>query len=325
MSFQGFQSSHTDCPSGAKIFAYHRLTSVPQQNAATKPVIVLLHGYPQNSLMYKKFVDEIPSNWDVIVPDLPGYGLSSKPIRPEDNSLAHSKREWAKDVVHLVDALVSPSVPIIAFGHDRGGRVAYRLSLDFPKRVAGAAVLDIVPGIYVWDAMRLEKGHVETKRSHHWIFLSSPRPLPETMIGSNPEFYFNFTMSSWTGGKKPEDVPEWVKDSIAPFLDPATGKDKIAAACEDYRAGASLDIQDDIKSSINPQEQPKEVFQCPMLVMYSSHLQRRFNVEQVWTSISKPGTVTSIQIGDETTGHFLINEKQEETGQRFREWLAQFQ
>ena len=128
--------------------------------------------------------------------------------------------------------------------------------MAFPDRIAGAAVLDIVPGIYVWDAMRLEKGHVETRRSHHWvtfkfsviissaytqlflskIFLSSPRPLPETMIGSNPEFYFNFTMSSWTGGKKPVDAPEWVKDSIAPFLDPATGKDKIAAACEDVSA-----------------------------------------------------------------------------------------
>lgn len=275
--------------------------------------------------MYKKFVDEIRLNWTVIVPDLPGYGKSSKPIHPEDNSLAHSKREWGKDVIHLIDTLLSPNVPIIAFGHDRGGRVAYRLALDFPERVVGAAVLDIIPGIYVWDAMRLEKEHVETKRSHHWIFLSSPRPLPETMIGSNPGFYFSFTMSGWTGGKKPADMPEWVQDSIAPFLDSATGIDKIAAACEDYRAGASHDIDDDKSSSINPLEQAKEVFQCSLLVMYSSHLRRRFDVDQIWTSISKPGLVTSVQIGDETTGHFLVNEKQEETGECLRKWLAQFQ
>jgi len=324
MSFQGFQTAYAECPSGAKVYAYHKL--VPQQNASSVlPVIVLLHGYPQNSLMYKTFVDVIPSNWSVIVPDLPGYGLSSKPILPEDNSLAHSKREWAKDIIHLVDTLLSPTTPIITFGHDRGGRVAYRLALDFPARIVGAAVLDIVPGIYVWDAMRLEKDHIETKRSHHWIFLSSPRPLPETMIGSNPEFYFNFTMSGWTGGKKPEDAPEWVRDSIAPFLDPVSGKDKIAAACEDYRAGATHDIQDDIKSSINPLEETKAVFQCPLLVMYSSHLRRRFDVDRIWTSISKPGVVTSVQIGDEKTGHFLINEKSAETGQRLREWLTQFQ
>ena len=101
------------------------------------------------------------------------YGNSTKPIDPSSGSLAHSKREWAKDIVATVDALFGSDRKLIPYGHDRGGRVAYRLALDFPGRVAGAAVLDIVPGVYVWDAMRLDNNlHAETKKSHHWVRLA---------------------------------------------------------------------------------------------------------------------------------------------------------
>lgn len=97
------------------------------------------------------------------------YGNSTKPIDPADNSRGHSKREWAKDIVHVVDTLFSTEQTFIAYGHDRGARISYRLALDFPSRVVGAGFLDIVPIVYMWDAMRLERGHAETKKSHHWV------------------------------------------------------------------------------------------------------------------------------------------------------------
>ena len=101
------------------------------------------------------------------------YGNSTKPFDPTAGSVAHSKRELAKDIVATVDALFGADKKLIPYGHDRGGRVAYRLSLDFPGRVAGTAVLDIVPGVFVWEGMRLDNNfHAETKKSHHWVRLS---------------------------------------------------------------------------------------------------------------------------------------------------------
>lgn len=101
------------------------------------------------------------------------YGNSTKPIDPSSGSIGHSKREWGKDIVSVVDTLFGADSKLIPYGHDRGGRVAYRLAFDFPDRVVGAAMLDIVPGIYVWDTMRLENNqHAETRKMHHWV---SPR------------------------------------------------------------------------------------------------------------------------------------------------------
>jgi len=256
------------------------------------------------------------------------YANSTKPILAEDNSLAFSKREWAKDIMHVVDSLCDKTTRIVAYGHDRGARLAYRLALDFPDRVVGAAMLDIVPTSYVWDAMRLEKGHLETKGSHHWIFLSSPSPLPETMIASNPEFYYYYTINGWTGSKMKDGSHDWVKDSIAPYLDAEKGKERIAAACEDYRAGATHDIDDDFASSINPLLQgefiSRQAFSCPLLVLSSYHLRRRFDVDAIWLALGKPGMVESYQIGNESTGHFVVNEAQVETGRRTRGWLAAY-
>ena len=95
------------------------------------------------------------------------HGRSTKPV--SEDSRGHSKREMAKDIIHCVNTIFGCDRQIIAFGHDRGARVSYRLALDEPTRVVGAALLDIVPTAFVWGAMRIEKDHAETKRSHHWV------------------------------------------------------------------------------------------------------------------------------------------------------------
>ncbi|KAL5532825.1 hypothetical protein ACEPAF_4599 [Sanghuangporus sanghuang] len=325
-SFKEYESTHTDCPSGARIFSYHKEY---QETDSSLPVLVLLHGYPQNNLLFKDFVDEIPKKWRVLVPDLPGYGNSTKPVSP--NSRAHSKREWAKDIIHVVDALFGAGTPIIAFGHDRGARVAYRLALDYGvERVRGAACLDIVPTINVWDAMRLERDHLETRHSHHWITLSAPRPLPETMISADRQrFYYEYMITSWAGPGMKDPSLEWIQDSVNPYLDSKRGYDRTAAACEDYRAGATHDVDDDKISGINPLTRPATgappVFHCPLLILYSHHLGRRFDVGGIWRNLSHPDKVTVHQVGDETTGHFIVNERQAETGELLRDWLDTLQ
>lgn len=161
--------------------------------------------------------------------------------------------------MHCVNSLFDSTTSVIAFGHDRGGRVSYRLALDMPNRVAGAALLDIVPTSYVWDAMRIENDHLETKRSHHWvsqqsillsnsrksfqITLAAPRPLPEETIAANPRFYFEYTFASWYKKDSNVESLEWVQDGITPFIDPRTGKDHIAAVCEDVSDLSNIEIE----------------------------------------------------------------------------------
>lgn len=69
-----------------------------------------------------------------------------------------------------MNTLCSPQVQVIAYGHDRGARLAYRMATDFPGRVVGLAVLDIVPTCQVWHRMRMsEDNHAETMVSQHWV------------------------------------------------------------------------------------------------------------------------------------------------------------
>ncbi|KAG9127642.1 hypothetical protein FRC07_011386, partial [Ceratobasidium sp. 392] len=212
--------------------------------------------------MWKEFVKGLPDDFSILIPDLPGYGGSTKAPSADNSSRAHSKREWAQDIIEAARQIHDPQdLKLIAFGHDRGARLAYRMTLDAPGIVIGLAVLDIVPTPFVWARMNLAEGrHDETRKSHHWVFLASPAPLPETLISSQSEFYYTHTINSWTGAsaraaQKDANVTllEWQKDSIAPFLtNDSDAYHRIVAACEDYRAGSTVDIEDDLASGIDP-------------------------------------------------------------------------
>jgi haloacetate dehalogenase len=115
--------------------------------------------------------DQFAQDAHCIYSNRTSYGASTKEPSPSGDSLAHSKREWAKDIIEALDTTHGTASPpkVIPYGHDRGGRLAYRLALDFPERVVGAGVLDIVPTSFVWGAMRLENEHRETRSSWHWV------------------------------------------------------------------------------------------------------------------------------------------------------------
>ena len=78
-------------------------------------------------------------------------------------------------------------------GHDRGGRVAYRLALDHPEAVRALIPIDIVPTAEVWRRTKAERAI----KSYHWAFLAQPHPLPETLIGKEPVYYLEHTLKSW--------------------------------------------------------------------------------------------------------------------------------
>jgi haloacetate dehalogenase len=144
-----------------------------------RPVLLLLHGFPQTHVMWHRVAQRLQQDFYLVMPDLRGYGDSSKAPGLPDHS-NYSKRALAQDMVALMDALGVPQFGVC--GHDRGGRVAHRLALDHPTRVQRLCVIDIAPTLDMYAATDFEFA----KAYYHWFHLIQPQPLPENMIGGNP-------------------------------------------------------------------------------------------------------------------------------------------
>ena len=113
------------------------------------PPLVLLHGYPQTRFIYHKVADElVEQGFTVIVPDLRGYGRSSKP-KGSESHVEYSKREMASDIVQVAKHFGYEQFGLVA--HDRGARVAHRLCLDHPQAVRKLIILDICPTLFMYE------------------------------------------------------------------------------------------------------------------------------------------------------------------------------
>ncbi len=199
------------------------------------PALLLIHGYPQTHAMWHRIAPYLAREFTVVMPDLRGYGDSSCPANDPDN-FTYSKRAMAQDMVQVMEH-VGHTVFAVA-GHDRGGRVAYRLALDSPERVERLVVLDIVPTHAMWHNFTVDLA----MKTYHWLFLAQPEPLPEMLIGKAPVEFQNYTLASWTGTRDLSAFsPEALKSYNAYFSRP----EHIAATCHDYRAGQTYDLDAD--------------------------------------------------------------------------------
>jgi haloacetate dehalogenase len=112
------------------------------------------------------------------------------------------------------------------------------LALDRPGRLDKLAVLDIVPTWAMWHRMDVRMA----MRAWHWSFLALPAPFPETMIGKDPIFFFNWRAAA---GTKIKNISAFDARALAHyhafFNDPL----RIHAICEDYRAGRTTDLAHD--------------------------------------------------------------------------------
>jgi haloacetate dehalogenase len=220
VSFNGFEAQEFSLGE-ASIFA---------RVGGSGPPLLLLHGYPQSHLMWARVAPALTARFTVVVPDLRGYGRSSSP--PSHNGERYSKRVMARDMVALMATLGHQRFAVA--GHDRGGRVAYRLALDHPDVVTKIATLDIVPTGEMWAGMDAARA----MSVYHWMFLAQPEPLPETLISGAPDFYVDHKLASWSGDKSLRAfAPDALDAYRAAFRDPA----RVHATCEDYRAGATID------------------------------------------------------------------------------------
>jgi haloacetate dehalogenase len=195
------------------------------RHGGSGPPLLLLHGHPQTHAMWHAVAPRLASEFTVVALDLRGYGDSSKPPTTDDHE-PYSKRAMARDALAVMRHLGFARFAVA--GHDRGGRVAYRLALDHPASVSRLAVLDILP-----TGEHLRRADARFALGYwHWFFLAQPYPLPERLIGADPEWFLLHRP-----GRKPVFAPAAQAEYLRCYRDPAT----LHAMCEDYRAGATYD------------------------------------------------------------------------------------
>src|SRR6476646_3882624 len=134
--------------------------------------------------MWHAAADLLVERFTVVAADLPGYGASFRPTPAPDHA-PHSKRALAADLVQLMRALGHRTWAVA--GHDRGGRIAYRMALDHPECLTAAAAFDVVPTGEVWARADAQLALLYW----HWAFLAQPAPLPEQLIAGNPGAFFD--------------------------------------------------------------------------------------------------------------------------------------
>ena len=208
-------------------------TTIFVRRAGAGPPVLLLHGFPQTHLMWRGVAPRLARHFTVVCADLRGYGRSGCPPSAPDH-LPYAKRAMASDMVIVMERLGFPRFSVA--GHDRGGRVAYRLALDHPGRVDRLAVLDVVPTETVW-----QRADARFALEYWpWSLLAQPEPLPERMVAATPEAIVDDALGGW-GSPATVFPPEARAAYVQALQDPA----HVHAICEEYRAAATVDREHD--------------------------------------------------------------------------------
>lgn len=258
-----------ELPAEDRFFPGFRLLDVATSGARIRvriggegPPLLLLHGYPQTHIMWRRIAPALARRFTLICPDLRGYGDSQKPATAADHS-PYAKRAMAQDMAEVMSALGHERFCVGS--HDRGARVGHRLALDHAGRVLKLATLDIAPT----REMYRDTTDAFARAYWHWFFLIQPAPMPEKMIGADPEFYWSSRRASDMRLFEPEALAEYLRC----FCDPAM----IHASCEDYRAAATIDIAHDDADGGRKVE-------CPMLALWGERgaVGKCFDVLGLW-------------------------------------------
>ena len=271
---------------------------------APKPALLLLHGFPQSHVMWHRVAQQLEHDYFLVLPDLRGYGDSSKTPGLPDHS-NYSKRNMAHDMALSMDALGINDFYLC--GHDRGGRVAHRLALDYPARVKKLCVIDIAPTLDMYEGNTLSAPYMDFARAYyHWFAMLQPAPLPEIMMGANhPETaiaYLHAKLGGWGSAGLGYIEPQ----ALAEYERCFCNAQALHSACEDYRASAGIDLQHDRISRECGQK-----IACDTLVLWGARgvVQRLFDPMALWRA--QCSAVVSGQAM--AAGHFIPEELPAET------------
>ena len=256
------------------------------------PPVLLLHGFPQTRALWARVAPRISDRFTVVTADLRGYGASSKPKATPDLS-NYGFRAMAGDMLALMSALGFERFHLV--GHDRGARVSHRLALDAPRAVASLTLMDIVPTLHL-----LEHFGLPVARAYwHWTFLAQPAPVPERMIGYDPDGFFETCLAGWGGAGLSAFDADALAAYRAAWRDPAV----VAGMCNDYRAALEVDRAHDTA------DLGRRVG-CPALVLYGAEgvMTRLYDVPATWADRLSDMRAKAIP-----GGHFFIDEAPQAT------------
>jgi haloacetate dehalogenase len=228
-------------------------TRIFVRRAGGGPPVLLLHGFPQTHLMWRGIAPLLAHDFTVVCADLRGYGRSGCPPSAPDHA-PYAKRAMANDMVVVMERLGFPRFCVA--GHDRGGRVAYRLALDHPSRIRRLAVLDIMPTSLVWDRADARFALAYWP----WSLLAQPEPLPERILAAAADAIVDNALGGW--GSPPAVFSPEVR---AAYTEALRNPENIHAICEEYRAAAGLDREHDAADI-----EARRRIACPLLVMWST-------------------------------------------------------
>jgi haloacetate dehalogenase len=270
--------------------------------AGSGPAVLLLHGYPQTHLIWRHLAPGLARRFSIVAPDLKGYGDSDAPP-PAPDSANYSKRAVAAELLALMRALGHERFAVV--GHDRGARVAYRMALDHPERVARLVVLDIVPTGAMWAGAT----RVFAVNTFHWGFLAQGGGMPERLIGGDPDCWLEFVCRKWGRDftKLADAMPEYARAFRKPEV--------IAATCADYRAGATLDDEHDRADLAAGRK-----IACSTLAIWSgTFIGKGKSADPLETWREYAADVSGFPVG---CGHFIPEEAPEAVREPIEQFLA---
>jgi haloacetate dehalogenase len=247
------------------------------------PAVVLLHGWPESSRMWRHVLPALAARLTVVAPDLRGYGLTDAPPSGYD------KRTTADDVRGLLRQLGLGPVAVV--GHDRGARVAHRWALDHPDEITRLAVLDIVPTREVvrgFDAA-LAAGF------WHWLFHMQP-DLPEFLVTGREHAYLSWFFERWSWRRGALDA-----DAVTAYVGEFSRPGRMRAGFDDYRATLEHDLPADEASFAAGQR-----LTMPLLALWGEHgLVARLPVADLWREYATDVQAEALP----DCGHFLPEEQ----------------
>jgi haloacetate dehalogenase len=258
-----------------------------------RPLLVLLHGWPQTSQCWQKVTPVLAKDFRVVAPDLRGYGLSDKPRGGYD------KKTMAQDIHDLIDHLGYDTARLV--GHDRGARVAQRFALDYAERLTHLTLLDITPTLHTF-----REGGIATARGYwHWLF-HMKEDLPELLVAPQIDGYLRFFFERWAVQRAA--LESAIPDYVAAFSRPGA----LRAGFDDYRA---TDI--DLAHDADDFDQGKTI-RIPVQILWGEHgLLAGVDVLQTW----KPFAPDAFGEQVDNCGHFIPEEQPEVLGEKLLQYL----
>ncbi len=278
-----------------------------------RPALLLLHGFPQSHVMWHRVAQRLSPYYFLVMPDLRGYGDSSKTPGLPDHS-NYSKRNMAHDMVAVMNELGVDR--FFLCGHDRGGRVAHRLALDYAARVDKLCIIDIAPTLDMYEGNSMTGPYMEFARAYyHWFHLLQPAPLPEIMMGANhPETavaYLHAKLGGWGSSGLGYIEPQ----ALAEYERCFCNAQALHSACEDYRASAGIDLLHDRESRAKGHK-----VACDMLVLWGERgvVHRLFQPLALWQDQCS-GIVAGHPL---PAGHFIPEEQPEATADLLQDFFG---